>query len=375
MRVVHMIRSFGIAGAEQHLLRLLPGLAERGLDVRLALLEEPRYPMDVYCSLMAERGIPVDRIPYRGHVNPPAFFQIVRYLRRIRPDLLHTHLIHADVFGQLAGRLAGVPLAVSSRHGANEFLRSLLIPRLARAVTSSAQRVICISDGVAQFVREVDRFKPDRVRVIHYGIETPVSTLTREEARAALGIDHQGPLAGAFGRLIPVKGHDVLLDAFARAVARHPDARLVIVGDGPLRDDLQAQAERLGVGGSVYFAGWIDNAHRLMPACDLVVIPSRSEGFGLVTLEAMGCSLPVIATRVMALPEIVVDGETGLLVPPDDPAALAAALDSLLGDPARAAAYGQAGYRRLLSSFTVEKMVDATAALYNEIIGAAAEVS
>ncbi len=371
MRVVHMIRAIGIAGAEQHLLRLLPGLAAHGLDVRLALLEDPRYPMDTYCNLMAKRGIPVDRIPHRGHVNPPAFLQIIRYLRRVRPDLLHTHLIHADVFGQLAGRWAGVPLAVSSRHGANEFQRNPLINCANRAGTASTQRVICISHALAQFVEEIERIEREKLRVIHYGIETPVTTLSREEARAALGIDDKGPLVGAFGRLIGLKGYDVLLDAFALALRHLPAARLVIVGDGPLRGDLEAQAVRLGLGEAVHFAGWIDNAHHLMSACDLVVISSRSEGFGLVALEAMGCSLPVISTNVLALPEIVVDGETGLLVPPDDPEALAAAVGSLLADPARAAAYGQAGYQRLLASFTVEKMIDATCDLYDEIAHAA----
>jgi glycosyltransferase involved in cell wall biosynthesis len=171
-----------------------------------------------------------------------------------------------------------------------------------------------------------------------------------------------------FGRLVQQTGVDVLLAAFPRVQARHPTARLLIVGDGPLRATLEAQAAALGLGEAVIFTGWRDDARALMPACDAVGVPSRWEGFGLVTLEAMGCTRPVIASRVSALPEIVQDGETGLLVPPDDPPALAEAITKLLDDPDRAAALGRAGYERLQQHFSVEAMAQATLDVYTAVI-------
>jgi glycosyltransferase involved in cell wall biosynthesis len=150
--------------------------------------------------------------------------------------------------------------------------------------------------------------------------------------------------------------------------ARHPDARLIVVGEGTLRGDLERQAARLGLDDGVTFTGWVENGRALIPACDLIVVPSRWEGFGLVTLEAMGYSLPIVASRTSALPEIIQHDKTGLLVPPEDPSALAGAINSLLSNPKRARSFGKAGYRRLGRDFTVDKMVEATLEVYAGVV-------
>lgn len=372
MRVVHISKVAGIAGSEGHLLMLLPALARRGVEVSMLVLEDPRRSADAFCREMTARGIPVGMLSIRGHLDPALPGRVATYLRRLRPDIVHTHLIHADLYGLFAAWRAGVPHAVSSRHNNNPFHRRPLIKWLKRMAMRRADRVIAISHAVAQSVADVDRVDASRIVTIHYGFEPPqYAADARDTARAMVGLPSGVPLIGMFGRLIPEKGVDVLLNALPQVRQQHPDVRLLIVGDGVLRASLEAQAQELGLSDTVTFAGWVERAYRMMPACDLIVMPSRLEGFGLVALEAMSAARPLIASRASALPEIVLDGETGLLVPPEDAPALGAAIVALLDNPAYAAALGQAGLRRLRAEFSVDKMVSATYGVYADVLGIA----
>ena len=368
MHVVHVSKIKGIAGSERHLLTLLPGLARRGVEPLMLMLEEPGHPADNFAAEMAACGVRVLREPIRGHLDASLGRRLAAHFRTLRPEIVHTHLVHADLYGLPAARRAGVPVAISSRHNDNPFRRNPLLAAANRCAMRRADRVIAISEALAGFVRDVERIPAGKVITIRYGMHAPAETaLTRAEARAALGIVGEGPLIGFFGRLIPQKGVDVLLRAFAALGEAHPTPRLVIVGDGGERAALEALAAHLGLAERVTFAGWQAEASRLMPAADVIVMPSRWEGFGLVALEAMAAARPLVASRVSALPEIVVDGVTGRLVPPDDAAALAVALDGLLGEPAFAAALGAAGRARLETDFAAETMVERTLDLYRTL--------
>ncbi len=367
-RVVHVCKVSGIAGAENHLLRLLPGLAARGHDVHMIVLGSQAGTRSFRTELAAA-GIPSERVPVHGPVDPLTILALVRWLRRRRPALVHTHLIHADVHGQAAAALAGVAHRVSTRHNSDPFRRWTAVRWLDDRVLHRVERVIAISHAIARFVVEVEGADPAKVRTVPYGLDPPPAPpVTRAAASAALGLAGDGPLVGLVGRAVRQKGVDVLVDAFPRVVAAHPQARLIIVGDGPLRPALERRARGLGLGRAVTFTGWVDGAARLMPAFDVVAIPSRWEGFGLVALEAMAAARPIVASNVDALAEVVVDGVTGVLVPHDDPGALADAVSRLLDDPADAAALGVNGLRRLRQEYSVARMVEATAALYAELL-------
>ncbi len=371
MRVAHISKSTGIAGSERHLLYLLPGLREHGVETRVFVLEDPRRPADAWCQALEERGETVERVPIHGHLDPGLLRRLVRRLIAFKPDVVHTHLLHADVYGLTAAKRAGVPHAVSSRHNDDAFRHNPLIKWLNRRVMRHADRVIAVSGSVARFVAEVEGTPPQRVVTIHYGLDVPSCPgNTRETARSRLGLagNQDLTLIGFVGRLVRQKGVDVALEAFAKAHRGYPQSRVVIVGDGPLRRDLEAQTRRLELMESVIFAGWTDDARDVMPAFDIVVAPSRWEGFGLVVLEAMSHGLPVIATNAGSFPEIVIDGETGLLVTPECPAALAKAMGELLIDNRRAAALGQRGRARAVESFSVGKMVDATVHVYERMM-------
>lgn len=368
VRVVHVCKVGGIAGAEGHLLRLLPGLAARGFDVHMLVLGSGE-PTRRFREELAAGGVAVDRVPIRADTDPLATSTLWRRLRALRPDLVHTHLIHADLHGQAAAALAGVPARILSRHNNDPFRRRGLFLSLNRLVLRRVDRIVAISRSIARFVVEVEAADPRKVRTVPYGLDpSVVLPMARGAARTALGVGPTDPLVGVFGRAVPQKGIEVAIDAFPRVRAVHPAARLVVVGDGPLRPVLERRARRAGLGDGVVFTGWIERAADLMPACDVVVIPSRWEGFGLVALEAMASSRAIVASRVDALEEIVVDGETGLLVSPDDPGPLADAVTDLLGNPARAAALGAGGLARLRQEYSVAGMVDATIAVYAELL-------
>lgn len=369
MRVLHISKVTGIAGSEGHLLSLLPALAARGIDVRMLVLDQPDGRALEFCHAMAARGVPVDTVRISHHVDPLLVRRIARRLRALDPNVVHTHLVHADLYGLAAAHRAGIRATISSRHDNNPFRRRPFVGWLNQRAMRRARRIVGISHALSRFVIEVEGADRGKVATIHYGLEAPDHPGGRRvAARERLEQPVEVPLVGVVGRLIEQKGIDVLLDAWPAVVARHPGARLIVIGDGPLREPLHQRAARLGLERVVAFAGWAADARDLMPACDVIVIPSRWEGFGLVALEAMAAARPVVASDVDALPEIVRPRETGLLVPPGDAPALSAAINELLDRPEWAAALGNAGWQRFVDHFSVEKMACATHHLYEAVM-------
>ncbi len=373
LRVVHICKVKGIAGAERHLLSLLPALARHGVAATLLVIEERGGAAQDFCDAARRLGIPVESVATRHHIDPTLAGRIAARLRTSGADLVHTHLVHADLYGLAAARRAGIAAAVSSRHDNNPFRRRFLIRWLNGRAMRKARRVIAISHAVASFVRNVERTAAAAIVPIHYGIEVPAcDDAARTRARRALDCPTGVPVIGFAGRLVHQKGVDVLLEGFSRLLPLRADARLVIAGDGPLRARLERLAGALGIAGRVTFAGWQADATAVMPAFDVMVVPSRWEGLGLVALEGLACARPLIASRVDALPELVTHAETGLLVPPGDPSALADALRDLIDNPARAARMGEAGREHVRRHFTVERMARATLDVYRDVLEEAA---
>jgi glycosyltransferase involved in cell wall biosynthesis len=197
----------------------------------------------------------------------------------------------------------------------------------------------------------------------------------REPVRRALGLDAAAPVVGVVGRLEAQKGHTYLLDAWPDVRRDFPGARLLVVGDGALRAELEARALGPGLHGSVTFTGFRADVPRVLAALDVLVLPSLYEGMPLTVIEASAMGLPVVATAVDGTPEVVRDGETGRLVPPARPAALADALRALLADPARARAMGRAGRAHVLARFDLDTQVEATARVYRRVAGALERVA
>jgi len=362
-RVLHVVKVAGISGAENHLLLLLPALRERGWDVAAVMLHEGEPGAEDFAVRLEAGGVPVERVRLSRAFDPRAFTRILRRARHDRPDVLHTHLVHADFHGLPAGRFARVPVLVSTKHGFNAFRDRKAFATADRAVASLADVHVAISAGLARYLAQSEGFDAGSFEVVHYGIEAG---------------PEPPPLPGAprlaiVGRLIPIKGHDVLLRAVARAQERLPGLRLEIAGDGELEPELRATAARLGLDDAVAFLGRVAPVDPVLECAEVVVVPSFGEGFGMVALEAMERGRPVIASAVGGLPEIVDEGRTGLLVPPGDVEALARAIAELADDPARAASMGEAGRARALAEFSQDRCTERIAALYGTALAAGAE--
>jgi glycosyltransferase involved in cell wall biosynthesis len=353
--ILHMQKVAGISGSEAHLLSLLPRLRERGWNVRMLMLHEHEPGAWEFADELRGRGVPLDAIPLRADVDPIAFLQLAGYLAAHRPALLHTHLVHADVYGQLAGTLARVPLRFSTKHGFNEFREGREFAVADRAVASLAHVHVAISRGLARYLAETEGFAERGFQIVHYGI--PVDG-------AAPSYVASPPRLLCVGRLIPIKGHVVLFRAVAAAREDVPDLELEIAGRGSLEPALRAFAKELELESCVRFLGHVVPVQQAIARASIVVVPSLGEGFGMVALEAMERARPVIAAAIGGLGDIVRDGETGLLVPPAEVEPLRRAIVELATDPVRAAAMGEAGRRRAAEHFGEARSIDRVELLY-----------
>jgi glycosyltransferase involved in cell wall biosynthesis len=355
--VLHLQKVAGISGSEAHLISLLPRLKERGWDIRFLMLHEDEPGAWDFARELTARGIPLEAIPLAADVDPVAFVRLAAYLARHRPTILHTHLVHADVYGQLTGALTGVPVRVSTKHGFNEFRENPGFALGDRAIATFAHAHIAISRGLARYLEEVEGFDGATFEIVHYGIEPNGAPRLYDAAE---------PRLLCVGRLIPIKGHIVLLRAFAEARRRIPGLRLDLAGRGPLEPALRALAKELEIEEAIRFLGYVAPVQRAIEEAAIVVVPSMGEGFGMVALEAMERARPVIAAEIGGLGELVEEGVTGLLVPPGEADPLAQAIVSLAGDLPRAAEMGEAGRRRALEQFLQERCTDRTELVYRD---------
>ena len=362
MKVLHVIKVTGTGGAEQHLLALLPALRERGVDARLLALDAG-LDAERFHQALGDRGVPVLRVRAGLDASPVLAARVLRTVGRERPQLVHTHMVHGDVYGSIAAHALRIPF-ISSRHNDDRYLLGPF-RYVDRAFMHGVGRIVAISDAVRAFL-ERSGLPAGKLVTIHYGLDrvpAPASELTPAEA----GVSATAPLVLAIGRLIEQKDHATLLRAFALVRAERPDAVLAILGWGPLEHETRALAAELGLADHVVLPGRLEPRAWLERA-DVFAHTSRWEGFGIVLLEAMLAGLPVVATRVSAIGEIVEDGRTGLLVPAGDAAAAAEAIGRLVDDPSERRRLGDAGRERAQTEFTVARMAERTLDVYRDVL-------
>jgi glycosyltransferase involved in cell wall biosynthesis len=350
-----------VGGGELSLMDLLVGL-DRGRWAPALVVPED----DGVAARGRELGLAVHVVPLPTLRRPGAgclrsVTTLGRLARTTGAALIHSNGSRAMFYGGLAGRSAGCPAIWHVRIAESDGVMD-------RALYALATRVIATSRAVAR------RFRPGapKVRLIPNGVDLARFT-PRPPSRAlaaSLGIPPAAPLALSLGRFVAEKGHRHLLEAAARVERTRPGVHWILVGGGELEGRLRGQARRLGLEAQVHFAGWRDDVPDLLALCDVFVLPSESEGFGRVLIEAMAMARAVVAAAVGGVPEIVLDSKTGILVPPAAPAPLAAAVGSLLDDPARAARLGAAGRARAESTFSLAAHVAGVERLYADLLGA-----
>jgi glycosyltransferase involved in cell wall biosynthesis len=290
-----------------------------------------------------------------------------RLLGRVHFDVVHAHSFRTELAAVFWGKLLRrAPTVVRTVHNTDDFYARAPYSILARASAAGLDRIVVISDAVGRHVRTVGRLPLDKLLRIYYGLD--VTAWARRNGAIA-DVDGRPPTIGVVARLAPQKGHRVLFDALPRVRERIPDLRVRVVGHEELSTvaELRAYAELRGVGDCVRFEGFRADVAELLQELDLFVLPSLWEGFGLVLLEAMAAGRPVVASSVGPVPEIVLDGETGLLVPPGDPVRLADAIVCVLADRSLGDRLGRAGRARVEQRFALDDMVSRTDRLYQEL--------
>ncbi|MBI4434142.1 glycosyltransferase [Candidatus Uhrbacteria bacterium] len=355
IRIVHILTSFDVGGAEQLVLELcrrLPGdrfSAEVVAVVRGGPLEEE----------FRAAGIPTLVIGKTTKWGLDTIRRLQAHLETRRPDIVHTHLFGGDTWGRVAALRAGIRCLVSTEHNVN--VDEGIVKRcVKRVLARRTARIVAVSDAVRMRSIRWDGIPARLLTVIPNGVDT-------DQFHPMPGTPHAEFRLLTVGRLVPQKGHDILIDALATMRDQLPRVELDILGDGPCRAALEAQVRAFRLQDRVHFLGIHRDLPQQYPTADCAVFPSRWEGFGIAAVEAMACGIPVLATRVDGLAEVVVHGVTGVLVPSNDPLALAQAIRDLAHDRPRRLLLGAAGRRRAQECFDIRRVVDRYAALYTEL--------
>ena len=363
MRVAHLVIDGELAGGQLVALQLADALRARGDD---ALFVSPGP--GPFVERAQSRGYRVLRADVGRLHRVAGVATLARLVRREGVDVLHTHtLAAANATGRIAGRLGGARV-VSHLHIENVFRpgTELVVRRVDNATARLSAALVAVSEDTRRaYLRQG---YPDRTEVVHNGVDLD-GTGPSGTVRAELGIPRHAALVVEVGRLCDVKGQRELIEAIADV----PDAHAVLVGadveqGGAFRRELERAADDAGVRDRVVFAGVRDDTRSILAEADVVALPSWTEGLPLVVLEAMAQGRAVVATPVGGTPELVVEGETGLLVPPRDPRALAAALRRLVDDPDLRARLGEAGLARVRERFTTDAMTSRMLEIYDEVV-------
>jgi glycosyltransferase involved in cell wall biosynthesis len=371
VRIAHLVTGGELAGGQAIALRLALAARASGHD---ALVVSPT-PGEFVDQARSE-GLPTELVDVTRTVRLAGSVRLARLLRRLEVDILHTHThVAANVLGRIAAHTAGAAV-VSHLHIENHFRAQRLarapLVLLDNATARLCTRILAVSEATREaFVRQ--GFPAARVETVYNGVDADaIESAPATALRLELGIEPEALVVGHVGRLAPVKGQRELLEALARMLPRHPLVRAVFLGrdleaGGAYQTGLEQRAATLGLADAAHFAGFRANAAGALREIDLLVLPSWIEGLPIVVLEAMAHGKPVVATSVGGTPEAVLDGETGLLVPPRDPGALEAALETLLVDPALRRRLGEAGRRRVREHFDAASMERRVLEVYEEI--------
>ena len=347
------------------------GGTERQMTELIRRLPSDRYKVHAVCfrregqwlPRVDERAASIVAFPIRGFGRPSTAVALARFAawcRRERIAVVQTCDFYANVFGLAGARLAGVPVRIGSRRELNpdKSERQIALQRMAYRC---ATHVVANSPSAVRILRE-ERVSAPQIVMIPNGIDLAAHSCVRSP----------GPIR----RIVTVanlrreKNHEALIAAAALLASSRPELRYRIVGDGPRRAELEALARARGVADRIEFLGHQEDVPSLLAGADLFVLPSRSEAFPNGAIEAMAAGLPVVASDVGGLRDLIDDGRTGLLVPPANPEALAAAIESLVADPARAAALGAAARDEIESRYSFERMLRDFDALYQSAVRA-----
>jgi len=366
-KILHIVEDLKVGGLEKVLASIVLSLDPSKYDVQVWCLARGGK----IAQALIEKGMSVRILQMKSYYNPLNIVRLALIMKRERFHLIHTHGYFAGTFGRLAAFLARVPVIITHVHSTyyNYGKRNLLIERFLSYFTD---RIICVSQAVESFVTVNERIRSEKTCLIYNAVVPPDHLLNdhqRKQIRTSLGFYSEAIIIAVVASLTANKGHGILLEAFAQVFRSHPSIRLLIVGDGPLREQLETEVQRQKTAAAIVFTGIRNDVFELLQASDIFVLPSIiREGLSLALIEAMSVSLPVIGTEIGGIPEVIEDGESGFLVSPGSSEQLAEALKKLVNDQALRTGMGLRGRQMYEEKFTLPRMIRQIETLYDHFL-------
>ena len=377
IKILRAITRLNIGGPAIHAILLTNGLDD-GAVFKSTLVAGTTAPHEGdMLDLAQQRSVEPIVLPSLGREISPfddlaALARMVQLVRRLRPDVVHTHMAKAGTVGRLAARVCGVPLIVHTYHG-HVFhgyfspMKTRVFQTIERSLGFATHRIIVVGEGQRAEIANYGIAPLRKLEAIRLGLELG-GFLNAESMRGGLRrelrIGDDVPLVGIVARLVPIKAHEVFFQASVLLLRDEPRARFVVVGDGERRAELAALADSLGIGQAVTFLGWRRDMANVYADLDVVALTSLNEGSPVALIEALAAARPIVSTAVGGVPEVVIDGTTGLTVPPSDPSAFAEAVLKLLRDRELGAQLGAAGRRHVYPRYDSSRLVDDVGNLY-----------
>jgi glycosyltransferase involved in cell wall biosynthesis len=381
INVLRVITRLNIGGPAIHAILLTHALDDGAVFKSTLVAGSTAQHEGDMLQLAREHAVRPVMLPALGREISPlddlvSLARMVRLVRQIRPDVVHTHMAKAGTIGRVAARICGVPLVVHTYHG-HVFhsyfspLKTRVFVTIERALGLATNRIIVLGEGQRDEIASYGVAPLEKLVPIRLGLELSQfldAERFRGELRRELGFSADTPVVGIVARLVPIKAHEVFLKAAVRIREVLPTAQFLLIGDGERRQELTVLAGELGLTECVHFLGWRQQMARLYADLDVVALTSLNEGSPVALIEALASARPVVSTNVGGVPEVVMHGQTGLSVPSSDPSAFAAAVVTLLRDRPLGERLGQAGRRHVYPHYDSSRLVDDVRQLYlNEL--------
>lgn len=380
VRILHVITRLEKGGAPAVLLGLLCHSDNKRFEHHIAtgITQEPEKDMIPYAEDMGFRVFVIPTLvrEVRPFLDVNALLNLFVLIRKGRYDIVHCHTSKGGFVGRLAARLANVKVIIYSPHGdifGGYFskIKTCFFVWLERFAARFTDKIITLTKSGIDPYLKARIGKKSQFDYIYNGVDIAAlekRNVSRKQKRQQLAVGDDCPLVVTAGRLVPVKGYKYLIEALPLIVREAPNIQVIFIGDGELREELLNKAKALKLENNALFLGMRNDVPEIISCSDLFVLPSINEGFGIVLLEAMAMRRPIVATNVGGIPEVVLDGETGILVPPKDPVQLSDAILKLLKDTSLARRMGEYGYQRLKSCFDIKEIVLKTERLYEGLL-------
>jgi glycosyltransferase involved in cell wall biosynthesis len=388
-KVLHIITRLDRGGSAENTIITVTGLDKTKYDITLIKgpTFESKMSKEEYISVMANlknaqlKGVKLLNIPFLlRRINPffdlLTFFSLYILLIKENPTIVHSHTSKAGLLGRFAARLAGVPIIVHTPHGHVFFgyfgpFKTKIFILLEKLAARLTDKIITLSNREKEDYLSFKIAEEDKFSVICSGVglnkfkESPLSE--KQNLKKELGIPENSIIAGTAGRLVPVKGPEFLIKAARYIISRYPDAYFIFTGDGPLEQDLKRRALKMGISENIIFLGWRDNIAQIISIYDIFVLPSLNEGMGRVLAEAMALGKPIVASNIGGIPDLVIHGDNGFLVPPKNPKQLAKYIQVLIEDKDKRQKMGLRG-KEMSLNFGAGRMIEKIASLYEELL-------